>query len=271
MNFLETITTVIDTIEISSTNQALGYVICVCALILSYLIGSIPFGVVIGKLICHKDIREYGSKNIGSTNAIRVLGKPVGFIVFFFDVFKGALIILLMMLLKATNVYVTPIDYFWYGAFAIVGHSFSIFLKFKGGKAVATSLGVVLVLSPMSAINCLIVFLLILYITGYVSLASTGATITVVTTGWILYAVGIPYDEASNFLEYYISNPGLGLCILFCIMGLLIILKHIKNYKRLINGTESNFKKAKKEKKEALLKEKMEKNDSSNAEENKQI
>ena len=110
-----------------------------------------------------------------------------------------------------------------------------------------------------------------LYITGYVSLASTGATITVVTTGWILYAVGIPYGEASNFLEYYISNPGLGLCILFCIMGLLIILKHIKNYKRLINGTESNFKKAKKEKKEALLKEKMEKKDSSNAEENKQI
>ncbi len=258
MNFLDTITTTVEALGRTTSGDVINYIICVCAIIISYLIGSIPFGVVIGKLICHKDIREYGSKNIGSTNAIRVLGKPVGFLVFFFDVFKGAFIILIMMLLKTLNVYHTPIEYLWYGAAAIIGHSFSIFLKFKGGKAVATSLGVVLVLSPMSAINCLIVFLLILYITGYVSLASTGATLTVVTTGWLLFAFGLPYGSSTNFLEYYISNPGLGLCILFCVMGLLIIIKHIKNYKRLLNGTESNFKKAKKEKKEALAKAKLE-------------
>lgn len=236
MNFLE-----------MTTQDTLNILIAVFALIVSYVIGSIPFGVVIGKLFCHKDIREYGSKNIGSTNAIRVLGKPVGFIVFFFDVFKGAFIIILMMILKSTGVYTSPIELLWYGATAILGHCFSIFLGFKGGKAVATSLGVVLVLCPMAAINCLIIFVLILYITGYVSLASTGATFTVIITGWLLYAFGL--TEYTNFLEYFISNPGLTLNLLFCVMGTLIIVKHFKNYKRLLNGTESNFKKAKKEKK----------------------
>ena len=88
MNFLDTITTTVEALGRTSSGDVINYIICVCAIIISYLIGSIPFGVVIGKLLCHKDIREYGSKNIGSTNAIRVLGKPVGFLVFFFDVFK---------------------------------------------------------------------------------------------------------------------------------------------------------------------------------------
>ncbi len=224
-------------------NPALNITIAVILLIISYLLGSIPFGVLIGKKIKGIDIREHGSKNIGSTNAIRVLGKPVGYLVFLCDVFKGMAIIILVKILEACGLWISPIDYLYYGALAIIGHSFSIFLNFKGGKAVATSLGVVLILSPLTAILCLIVFLIALYASGYVSVASTLATITVVTVGWILHFVGI---EPTNFFEYFIGSVSLPLALLFSIMGLLIILKHIKNYKRLLNGTENSFKKNKK-------------------------
>lgn len=213
-------------------------------IILSYLIGSIPFGLVLGKAICHIDIREHGSKNIGSTNAIRVLGKKVGFLVFFCDVFKGMAIIIVLKLLALAGAWESPIEYFFYGAAAIIGHCFSIFLNFKGGKAVATSLGVVLILTPIPAVACLIIFLLILYTSGYVSLASTGATITVITTTWILYGCGV---EATNFWNYFIAKPTLLVAILYSILSLLIICKHFKNYKRLLNGTENNFKKKKRE------------------------
>lgn len=224
--------------------NAANAVICVLFIISAYIIGSIPFGIIIGKLFCKIDIREHGSKNIGSTNAIRVLGKKVGFIVFFFDVLKGALVIIILKLLESFGIWTTPIDYFFYGAAAIIGHSFSIFLNFKGGKAVATSLGVVLMLTPIPAIMCLIVFLITLYTTGYVSLGSTFATITVVATTWILYIFGV---EATNIWNYFISSPTLILCILYSILSCLIIIKHKKNYIRLIKGTENNFKKKKKE------------------------
>lgn len=216
--------------------------ITVIFLVISYLIGSIPFGLLIGKGIKGTDIREYGSGNIGSTNAIRVLGKKVGFLVFFCDVFKGMLIIIILKILDSNGIWKTPIEFFFYGAAAIIGHSFSIFLEFKGGKAVATSLGVVLILTPIPAIACLIMFLIILYSTGYVSLASTFATITVVVSTWILYAIGY---EATNVIDYFISNPGLLVTICYTALSTLIIFKHRKNYIRLLNGTESNFKKKK--------------------------
>lgn len=217
--------------------------LCVLFIILSYLIGSIPFGIVIGKGICKIDIREHGSKNIGSTNAIRVLGKKVGFLVFFCDVFKGMVVMLILKALAANNIWTSPIELFFYGAAAIIGHCYSIFLDFKGGKAIATSLGVVLILTPIPAIACLVVFLIILYSTGYVSLGSTFATITVITTTWILYIIGI---EATDFATYFISSPGIVVTILYSVLSLLLIFKHIPNYKRLIKGTENNFKKKKK-------------------------
>lgn len=223
--------------------QAIDIVISILFIILSYFIGSIPFGVVLGKLICKKDIREYGSKNIGTTNAIRVLGKKVGYLVFFCDVFKGCFVILLIKLLEVTNVWHNPsgIDFFLYGASAILGHSFSVFLNFKGGKAVATSLGVVLILTPIPAISCLIIFAIVFYTTKYVSLASTGATFTVILTTWILFAFGV--QEVTNFGLYFIAKPSLLLSILYTILAGMILIKHIKNYKRLLNGTENSFKK----------------------------
>ena len=227
--------------------QALDNVIGILFIILSYFIGSIPFGVVLGKLICKKDIREYGSKNIGTTNAIRVLGKKVGFLVFFCDVFKGCFIIILIKILGITNVWKTPegIDIFLYGAAAILGHSFSIFLNFKGGKAVATSLGVVLVLTPIPAIACLLMFALVFYTTKYVSLASTAATLTVIITTWILFVFGV--KDILNFGYYFIAKPSLILSILYTILAMLILIKHFKNYRRLLNGTENSFRKNKKD------------------------
>ena len=227
--------------------QALDIVIGILFIILSYFIGSIPFGVVLGKLICKKDIREYGSKNIGTTNAIRVLGKKVGFLLFFCDVFKGCFIIILIKILGITNVWKTPegIDIFLYGAAAILGHSFSIFLNFKGGKAVATSLGVVLVLTPIPAIACLLMFALVFYTTKYVSLASTAATLTVIITTWILFVFGV--KDILNFGYYFIAKPSLILSILYTILAMLILIKHFKNYRRLLNGTENSFRKNKKD------------------------
>ena len=211
-------------------------------LILAYLIGSIPFGIVIGKGICHIDIREHGSKNIGSTNAIRVFGKKVGFLVFLMVVFKGIVVLLIVKILGMTGAWESPIDPIFYGVAAIIGHSFSIFLKFKGGKAVATSLGVVFVISPLAAILCLIAFYITLKTSGYVSLASTFATFTVLITVWVLYGCGL---NASNFLEYFINKQTLATGILVSFMATLIILKHRKNYIRLLNGTENSFKKKK--------------------------
>ena len=125
-----------------------SFALSVLFFILAYILGSIPFGIVIGKTITGIDVREHGSKNIGTTNCIRVLGKKVGFTVFFFDVLKGALVIIIVKYifepLGLMNHYVPHIVY---GVAAILGHLFSCFLKFKGGKAVATSLGVVLALT----------------------------------------------------------------------------------------------------------------------------
>lgn len=219
--------------------------IAIALIICSYLIGAIPFGVLFGKLICKKDIREYGSKNIGTTNTIRVLGKKVGFTVFFFDVLKGALMMIIVKyILEPANIWQSPIPYLSYGIAAIVGHTFPIYIGFKGGKGVATSLGAVLTLTPVPAILCLVCFLLVLYTTGYVSLASTGATLTVLISAWILYFFGLDTTNLS-LSTWAIGQPALFECIFFSIMGILIILKHFKNYKRLLNGTENNFKKKK--------------------------
>ena len=236
---------ILNLLSAMTTEATLNVIYAILFLILSYLIGSIPFGLVIGKSICHIDIREHGSKNIGSTNAIRVLGKKVGFLVFFFDVFKGMIVILLLRLLDSTGAYHLPaeLDYIYFGVAAILGHSFPIYLGFKGGKAVATSLGVVFVTCPIAAIACLIVFYLTLKISGYVSLSSTFATITVLVTTWIFFGVGV---VPTNFGEFLIGNQHIVTCILFSLIAVLIIVKHIKNYVRIFNGTENSFKKKKK-------------------------
>ena len=107
-------------------------------LIVAYLIGSIPSGVWVGQLFYQKDIRNFGSGNMGTTNTFRVLGKKAGIVVFILDILKGTLATLLPIIFHLT---INPL---WFGLAAILGHTFPVFAKFKGGKAVATSAGMLL-------------------------------------------------------------------------------------------------------------------------------
>lgn len=224
--------------------DAWNIIISAVLLLVSYFLGAIPFGVVIGRAVTGVDIRQHGSKNIGSTNAIRVLGKKVGALVFLCDVLKGAFVIIILKILAQTNVWHSILDYGYFGMMAVIGHSFSVFLGFKGGKAVATSLGVVLCICPLAGILCLIAFATVLFTTGYVSLASTFATVTVLLTYLVLFFIGY---QATNFFDYFISAPSLESLITILIPGVIILYKHIPNYKRLAAGTENCFKKKKEE------------------------
>lgn len=136
--------------------------------ILAYLIGSFPIGVLVGNLFYHKDIRKYGSGNIGTTNTFRVLGPVAGWLVFFVDFFKGTIATLLPVWFQLGPHYLC----IFFGLAAILGHAFSIFLKFKGGKAVATSAGFILGYNLSFFAICAAIFFPTLFITSMVSLSS---------------------------------------------------------------------------------------------------
>ena len=162
-------------------------------IICSYVIGSIPSGLVLGKGIWHVDLREHGSKNIGATNAWRTLGKFPGFVIFL-----G-------------------------GILAIVGHSASIFLKLKGGKGVATGLGVLIMLMPKVSVCVFFIWLIIVMISKYVSLAS------------IVAAAFVP------ILAYAFDMP-MEFVIFGIVAAIFVIYRHKTNIVRLLNGNENKIK-----------------------------
>ena len=183
-------------------------------IIAAYLLGSFPSALVIGKTFYQKDIRQYGSGNLGSTNAFRVLGKKGGTIVFILDVLKGGLAVLAAMYLGAT---IHPLII---SMFALIGHIYPIFANFKGGKAVATSAGIILFYSPLLFITLVIIFVISLKIWKMVSLSSTIISIAAVLIVWFGH-----YDLTAK--------------IMFTLFAAMIIIKHIPNYKRILNGTEN--------------------------------
>lgn len=209
----------------------LNYFVACLLIIASYLLGSIPFGLIVGKLK-GIDIRNSGSGNIGSTNAIRVLGKKWGFLASTFDVLKGAIIIVIIYILEGCNIWYNPFIingeslYIIYGIAAVIGHSFSIFLKFKGGKAVATSLGVITAVFPWCSLIILVVFSLTVALTKYVSLGSTFSTIATVLGAYLIYGLCYAKWISATFT---------------LIMALIILIKHIPNYKRLIKHNENKI------------------------------
>src|SRR5699024_2387663 len=138
----------------------------ICA-ILAYLIGSFPTAYLVGKFFFHKNIFDYGSGNVGTTNAYRVFGKYAGTLVLIIDILKGTLGALMPVFFG--------LDHHWVlfvGICAVIGHCFSIFLKFRGGKAVATSAGILLAYNPLLFTICFIVLATIVYVTSMVSVAS---------------------------------------------------------------------------------------------------
>ncbi|GAI70650.1 unnamed protein product [marine sediment metagenome] len=140
-----------------------------------YILGSVPFGYIVGKLFKKVDIREYGSGNIGATNAFRILGPLLASLVVIGDIGKGVLSIYLVQYLNIDNLLILTIA----GLAVICGHDWSIFLGFKGGKGIATTFGVVFVLSPIISFLALIVWGVVVIATRYVSLASIFAVISI--------------------------------------------------------------------------------------------
>ena len=183
--------------------------------LVAYLLGSIPSGLWIGQYFFQKDIRQFGSGNLGSTNAFRVLGKKAGSVVLFCDVFKGFLaMILAMTVFKQESL--SPL---WIASFAVLGHTFPLFASFKGGKAVATFAGMILAYQPLLLLYGLIIFLVLLAITRMVSLTamvtiSAGVLLSLLFNDWTLTAFALAID-------------------------IFIIYRHRSNIQRILNGTEN--------------------------------
>ena len=190
-------------------------------ILLAYLIGSVPFGYIFTRQIAGINIREYGSGNIGSTNVRRVAGTKAALFTQFCDMLKGLLPVAAVMHLQFRNIYIFD-AYFIYavGLASILGHNFSLFLKFKGGKGVNTTLGASLLLAPISVFASVLVYYLVKWRSRYVSLGSLFLALTLTLTELVIHPV--------SFLFYY---------LLSC--TLLIVLMHISNIKRLLEGTES--------------------------------
>ena len=200
--------------------------ISILLLVIAYLLGSIPWGFVLGKMK-GIDIREHGSKNIGATNTGRVLGRRYAILAYVLDTIKGALIVALFHLNILSDQYclLSPM---LYGLAAILGHTFPIYLKFRGGKAVATGGGVLLAFSPIIYIACLAIFFVITYIFKYVSLGSIIAASSAFIAS-ILFVL---------FSEHYDWYFPAGIFIAFAI----IIIRHKSNIQRLLSHQESKVK-----------------------------
>jgi glycerol-3-phosphate acyltransferase PlsY len=196
-------------------------------ILLGYLIGSIPTAVWVGKSFREIDIREHGSKNAGATNTFRVLGKRFGWLVLMVDVSKGVLAACLPHFFS--HMLEGYKDEFLIlqlcGSFsAVFGHVFPIFANFRGGKGVATSLGIVIGINPYAALVCLTIFLIVFLSSRYVSL------------GAICSALSFP------FVSYFMIQEDARIMIVFTVvLGVMVILAHRKNIDRLWKGEESKM------------------------------
>lgn len=188
-------------------------------MIFSYFLGSIPFAYIITRFMTGKDVRKIGSGNVGATNASRVMGVKYGLLVGIFDILKGFLAVTIaQLLLPGEASYLLLLA----SLLAIIGHNWSIFLKFTGGKGVATTFGVLLKLLPVVFIFYVVIWLLVVIITRYISLAS------------ILGALFLP-------VLVYIFRDEPAFIYFAMALALLIIIRHHSNIRRLIKGTESRF------------------------------
>ena len=194
-----------------------------CALI-SYFIGSLPFGLWIGLWWKGIDIRTLGSKNIGTTNVLRVLGPGPGLVVFLLDTAKGAVGVLLAHRCGVSPREAMPMLVL-IGLCAVLGHTFSPFLRFNGGKGIATSLGVLLALGWQVGLIGLAVWIMMVALTRYVSLASLVATLC------LPFAA---YFTLSGVAQTWMIGLG-------ALLFILVTIKHRPNIQRLLAGTESKF------------------------------
>lgn len=195
-------------------------------IIISYLIGSIPTALLVSKRFFGIDIRDYGSGNMGATNTFRVLGSRYGTIVMVIDILKGMAAVMMYNFLpfylnhelERTNLMLAL------GTAAVLGHVFPVFAGFRGGKGVATLLGMVLAIQPVIALSCIGIFVLVLFLTRYVSLSS------------ILAALSLP------ICVLWIWNENELLYRIFALaVAVLVVVTHQKNIGRILRGVESRI------------------------------
>jgi glycerol-3-phosphate acyltransferase PlsY len=204
-------------------------------IIISYLIGSIPTGLVLAKLTGGEDIRKAGSGNIGATNVTRLLGKKLGMLTLLGDVLKAVVPMLAthwFLLQSDTPISPNELDMAvsLCGGAAFLGHLFPIYLNFRGGKGVATALGVFIVLEPLAVLISLFLFVAVVYFSGFVSAGSL--IVSALMTVWI-----------------WLLGGSLHHVVLAFIIGVLIWLKHADNIRQLLEGTEKSWNKNKDEEK----------------------
>ena len=195
----------------------------ILGLILAYLLGSIPTGLWIGQIFFKKNLREYGSGNTGTTNTFRILGKTAGTVTFVFDFLKGTLATLLPLFLHINGI--SPMIF---GLIAVLGHTFPIFAEFKGGKAVATSAGVVLGFSPLFFSYLIIIFIVTLYLGSMISLAS------IVVAGFAIISVLI-----FPLLGIILPSYDLLFTLIIILLASIILIRHRDNMERIKNKSEN--------------------------------
>ena len=207
-------------------------------LLISYLTGSFPSAVWVGKIFYNKDVREYGSGNAGATNTFRVLGKSAGVPVLLLDVFKGWVSVNYIIFLSedfipiSGNVTSTQFEIqLAFGIAAVVGHLFPIFTGFRGGKGIATLLGILIGLNFTAALFSLLIFVFVFVISKYVSLASILASITFPAVVFLI----LKESEVNSSLEMFAI-----------FVPVLTLITHQKNIERLIRGEENKAKFGKK-------------------------
>lgn len=184
----------------------------------AYVLGSVPSGLLIGRIFWQTDLREHGSCNIGATNAFRTLGRTAALLIFTADALKGVAGVWL-----GSYFTIEPSAMVLGGIMAIIGHNWSIFLGFKGGKGVATGLGVIAMLMPTVTFIVFVLWVVVVYLTRYVSLASVLAATAVPI---LAYIEALPADH-----------------LLFALVAaVFVVYRHKSNIERLLNGTESKIK-----------------------------
>ena len=189
--------------------------ILILIIFISYLLGSIPFGYILTKFFVKKDIREIGSGNIGATNALRTGNKSIGYATLFFDIFKAVIPTIFVKIYYHEYLYISSLCVF-------LGHVFPIWLKFKGGKGVATYIGILFSINIYLGISFALIWFVIFFIFKYSSLSSLISSLFIPIINFVIFK-----DDANFF---------------FIIMFVLIFYTHRENIKRLLNRTESKTK-----------------------------
>lgn len=200
--------------------------------VIAYLIGSINFSIILSKRMAGFDIREKGSGNAGTTNMLRAVGKKAAVITLICDILKGVVSILIAVLAgkivkNLDNALLVQLA----GIFVIIGHTFPVFFKFKGGKGIATALGVLLMINWQIGLICLIFALVLMALTKMVSVGSIAAA--------ILFPILVAFIDQNYIVQT--SNSNWSYLVFSIIVALLVIFNHRANVQRILNGTENRI------------------------------